>query len=78
MAKKKIFETSLKRLEEITNEMEKNETTLENSLKLYKEGVEGAMFCAEFLKNMEEQVSILQKDANGLFKLNSFYDMEEN
>ncbi len=78
MAKKKIFETSLKRLEEITNEMEKNETTLENSLKLYKEGVEEAMFCAEFLKNMEEQVSILQKDANGLFKLNSFYDMEEN
>lgn len=78
MAKKKIFETSLKRLEEITNEMEKNETTLENSLKLYKEGVEEAMFCAEFLKSMEEQVSILQKDANGFFKLNSFYDMEEN
>lgn len=78
MAKKKIFETSLKRLEEITNEMEKSETTLENSLKLYTEGVEEAIFCAEFLKNMEEQVSILQKDVNGLFKLNSFYDMEEN
>ncbi len=78
MAKKKDFESSLKRLEEIAAQMEENDTTLEKSLKLYKEGVEEAMFCADFLKNMEQQVSILQKDANGLFKLNPFYDMEEN
>ena len=78
MAKKKDFESSLKRLEEIANQMEKNDTTLENSLKLYKEGVEEAMFCANFLKDLEQQVSILQKDANGLFKLNPFYNMEEN
>ena len=72
MAKKKNFETSLKRLEEIANEMEKNETTLEASLKLYKEGVETAMFC-----DIEQQVSILQKETNDLFKLNPFYDVEE-
>ena len=78
MAKKKDFESSLKRLEEIAAQMEENDTTLEKSLKLYKEGVEEAMFCADFLKNMEQQVSILQKDANGLFKFNPFYDMEEN
>nr|WP_317358827.1 exodeoxyribonuclease VII small subunit [uncultured Tyzzerella sp.] len=77
MAKKKNFETSLKRLEEIANEMEKNETTLEASLKLYKEGVETAMFCASFLKDIEQQVSILQKETNDLFKLNPFYDVEE-
>ncbi|WP_317367250.1 exodeoxyribonuclease VII small subunit [uncultured Tyzzerella sp.] len=76
MAKKKDFESSLKRLEEISNQMEKNETTLEKSLNLYKEGVEEAMFCASFLKDMEQEVSILQKDANGIFKTNPFYDME--
>ncbi len=78
MVKKKDFESSLKRLEEISNQMEKNDTTLQDSLKLYKEGVEEAMFCANFLKDMEQQVSILQKDANGVFKLSPFYDVEEN
>lgn len=78
MAKKKDFESSLKRLEEIANQMEKNETTLEKSLKLYKEGVEEATFCASFLKDMEQEVSILQKDSKELFKLTSFYDMEED
>ncbi|WP_250277441.1 exodeoxyribonuclease VII small subunit [[Clostridium] colinum] len=78
MVKKKIFENSLKRLEEISIQMEKNDISLENSLKLYKEGVEEAIFCANFLKDMEQQVAILQKDAAGIFKLNPFYDMEES
>lgn len=78
MAKKKIFEDSLKRLEEIASEMEKNEISLEKSLKLYKEGIEEAVFCADFLKNIEQEVSILKKDANDVFKFAPFYDMEEN
>ena len=78
MSKKKVFEHSLKRLEEIAIDMEKNETGLENSLKLYKEAVEEATFCADFLKNIEQEVSILKKDANNIFKLSPFYDMEEN
>lgn len=77
MAKKKSFENSLKRLEDIANEMEQNETTLDKSLKLYKEGVEEAIFCSNFLKDIEQEVYTLKKDANHIFKLKSFYDMEE-
>ena len=77
MAKKKSFENSLKRLEEIANEMEQSEVSLDKSLKLYKEGVEEAVFCSNFLKEIEQEVYTLKKDANDIFKLKSFYDMEE-
>lgn len=78
MAKNKQFEISLKRLEEIATKMEKNDITLDDSLALYKEGIEEAMFCKNFLKDIEQQVTLLQKDAQGLFKLSPFYDMEES
>lgn len=78
MANKKNFETSLKNLQEISKKMEQEEISLENSLKLYKQGIEEATFCAKYLEEIEKEVSILQKDANGLFKLSPFYDLEEN
>lgn len=72
MARKKNFENSLKRLEEISLEMEKNEISLENSLKLYKEGVTEAKFCSETLRNIKQEVLVLQKDLNDIFKLENF------
>lgn len=77
MAKKKNFEDALNRLEEITKKMEQEETTLEQAMKLYKEGVEEAVFCSEFLKSIEEEVKILQKNTNGTFKLTKFESLEE-
>lgn len=77
MTKKKNFENSLNRLEEITKKMEESEIPLDTALKLYKEGVDEAIFCFEFLKEVEQEVNILQKNSNGLFKLTKFHDMEE-
>lgn len=46
MAKKtKTFEEALSRLEEIVTLMEKGELSLDDTVKLYKEGVELASFC---------------------------------
>lgn len=77
MAKKKDFETSLKRLEDIANEMDKTDISLEKSLNLYKEGLEEAKFCADFLNSIEQEVFVLKKDAEGVLKLNTFYNVEE-
>ncbi|MDE6181966.1 MAG: exodeoxyribonuclease VII small subunit [Eubacteriales bacterium] len=77
MAKKNNFEDALNRLENITKEMENSEVTLEQAMKLYKQGVEEAIFCSKFLDNIEQEVKMLQKNSNGTFKLKKFESLEE-
>ena len=61
MAKKtKSFEEALSRLEEIVDAMEEGELSLDETVKLYKEGVEMASVCSEKLSvgldgSMEEK-----------------------
>ena len=57
--------------------MEEQSTSLEQAMKLYKQGVEEAIFCSEFLNNIEQEVKILQKNSNGTFKLKKFESLEE-
>lgn len=72
VAKKKSFEEALNRLEEIAEQMEDNETGLENSVKLYKEGVELSVYCSEILNKAEQQVMELKESADGVFSKRSF------
>jgi len=62
-AKKKFkdFESALARLEEITAKLESGETSLEESISLYTEGVEIAGFCFQKLSEAEKKITILQK-----------------
>lgn len=53
------FEKKLSRLEEIVQEMEKGELTLENSLKLFEEGVKLSRECQSELTKAEAQVKKL-------------------
>ncbi len=76
-AKKKTFEESLKRLEEIVELMEQGEVDLESSVKLYKEGVDLSVQCAGKLKEAQQQVSQLQKTAAGAFAKKPFDSVEE-
>ncbi|MBR1442140.1 MAG: exodeoxyribonuclease VII small subunit [Firmicutes bacterium] len=76
MAKKKSFEQSLERLEEIVENMEKNEMSLDESVKLYKEGIELYTRCAENLGKLEQEVIMLKKTAEGDFEEKDFDDME--
>ncbi len=56
---KKNFESSLARLEKITEELECGDLSLETSLKKFDEGVQLAAFCNEQLDNARAKVEIL-------------------
>jgi exodeoxyribonuclease VII small subunit len=60
---KKNFESALVRLEEITRELEEGDLSLENSLKIFNEGIRLAAYCSEQLAEAQKKVEILvQKD----------------
>jgi exodeoxyribonuclease VII small subunit len=74
--KKKTYEEALNRLEEIAQLMEEGDVGLEESVKLYKEGVELSLFCSQKLEKAEQEVAILQKSATGAFESKPFFDEE--
>ncbi len=71
MAEKK-FEAALARLEEIVQELEKGDLPLEQSLKLFEEGIRLSRQCTKRLDEAERKVEILLKDKNGAIKAEPF------
>jgi len=69
MARKKqqSFEEGLNRIEEIVEMLEAGEISLEDSIALYKEGMELSKYCEVKLSEAEKQVMVLQKDIDGNF-----------
>ena len=59
------FEESLKRLEEIVNQMEQGKVSLSDSLKLFEEGTGLAAFCSKQLDEAELKVTRLMKGSDG-------------
>jgi exodeoxyribonuclease VII small subunit len=55
------FETSLQRLEQIVDELEKGNVPLEQALKLFEEGLELSSSCRKELEDAEGKVEILLK-----------------
>ena len=63
--KYKDYESALVRLEEITELLESGEHSLEDSIKLYTEGLEIAKFCDEKLGQAEKKIKIItEKNGN--------------
>lgn len=52
----------MKRLEEIVAELEKGNLPLEDSLKIFEEGVELTKFCASKLNEAEQRLKMLVKE----------------
>lgn len=59
------FEAALKQLEEIVQRLEKGELALEESLKLYEEGIRLSRHCHGKLEEAEGKIEMLLKDARG-------------
>lgn len=59
------FETALKQLEEVVQRLEKGELPLEESLKLYEEGIRLSRLCHAKLEEAEGKIELLIKDARG-------------
>ena len=66
MAAKKTypFEKSLERLEELVEQMEEGDLSLEDSLKVFEEGVRLTRECQQALANAEQKVKMLIEENN--------------
>lgn len=58
------YEKAIERLEEIVSLLEKNEVSLDESMKLFEEGTKLSRFCAEKLKNAQQKITELEKNSN--------------
>jgi exodeoxyribonuclease VII small subunit len=68
---KKSFEASLSDLEKIVRELENGDSTLEESLKLFEDGVKLSRECQERLSQAERRIEVLLTDSNGELQLQS-------
>jgi exodeoxyribonuclease VII small subunit len=69
---KRELEPALNRLEEITEAIEEGETSLEETLTLYREGLKLSKKCETILNKYEQEITLLQKDAEGMFTQTGF------
>jgi exodeoxyribonuclease VII small subunit len=72
------FEESLKKLETIVDQLEKGDLSLEDSLKLFEEGVGLSAACKKELDTAEGKVQILIKQRDGSLKTESFTTDNKN
>jgi exodeoxyribonuclease VII small subunit len=59
------FEDALARLETIVGQLEKGDLPLEDSLKIFEEGVRLSKSCLKLLEEAERKVEILLEDKDG-------------
>ena len=64
-AKELKFEAALDRLEEIVKRLEDGDMPLEESLRLFEEGVKLSRLCDQKLQAAERRIEILVKDQEG-------------
>ena len=63
--KKQTFEVSLQQLERIVRRLENGDLALEESLKLFEDGVKLSRECQERLNQAERRIEVLLKDEDG-------------
>ena len=72
---KKTFEEKLKRLQEIVRILENENTSLEESIKLFEEGVEISKELNEKLIEVKGKIEVIKKDAENKIKLEELKDI---
>lgn len=63
--KQKNFEANLQELERIVRKLENGDLALEESLKLFEDGVKISRECQERLNQAERRIEILMRDGEG-------------
>lgn len=77
MTRKGRFEEALNKLEKIVSKLENGDISLEESLKLFEEGIRLSRFCNQKLDEVEKRVEILLKNKDGEIRPQRF-DQTEN
>lgn len=77
---KKTFESALKRLEQITHDLEEGELSLDVSLKKFDEGIELVNFCNTQLEEARSRVKllVLGNDSSTSVDFNEDFNEEQN
>lgn len=70
--KEMTFESAMSRLEEIVNKLEGGKVTLDESLKLYEEGISLVRLCSDRLDKAEQKIKIVKTDLDGNYQEESF------
>ncbi|KPK88267.1 hypothetical protein AMJ80_11300 [bacterium SM23_31] len=63
------FEDALKRLEEIISNLEQGDIPLDETVKMFQEGITLAKLCKDKLQSAEKEIQKIIKDTNGEFQL---------
>ncbi len=66
------FEKALSRLETIVTELEAGELSLDESLRIFEEGVKLSKTCLKMLDDAERKVEILVQDKDGRKRIQAF------
>jgi len=69
---KERFEDALGKLEKIVSKLEEGDIPLEESLRLFEEGIRLSRFCNQKLDEAEKKVEILLKGKNGVLQPQPF------
>jgi len=68
----KSFESSFTRLEKILEKLESEDVTLEETIKLYEEGLALTKFCYEKLNNAELRIKEINKSTKGNLEIKDY------
>ena len=75
---KEKFEDALQKLEKIVSKLEEGDIPLEESLKLFEDGIRLTRFCNQKLDEAEKRVEILLKDRDGTIKAHPFDPLQNS
>ena len=72
MDKELTFESAMVRLEQIVGHLESGKVSLDDSLKLYEEGIELVRFCSNTLDSAEQKIKVIKASSDGALKEEDF------
>jgi exodeoxyribonuclease VII small subunit len=76
-ARSNEFEKAFRQLEEIVKRLESEELPLDESLRLFEQGISLSRFCHQRLEEVEKKIELILADAKGQPRIEPFEPEEE-
>jgi exodeoxyribonuclease VII small subunit len=73
----KKFESALEELEQVVEQLESGELSLEDSLSAFEKGIGLIRFCNQKLHDAEKKIELLLKDKEGRLQLKTLEDLAD-
>jgi exodeoxyribonuclease VII small subunit len=78
MAKKQTFEDAMESLENIVQELESGDLSLERAMERFEEGVKLSKYCSDKLDETEKKITLLTGTADGTISETPFSQNDVN